>query len=114
MKEPVMKEPVMKEIIEEIVHQSPVEYEELEVVHSCELPPVVITTHATTSVPTRATTHVPTRATTRTTHAALSHEIVPAKIIPKIEVNTISFPSFYQYVILSLITILIYYVNKSK
>jgi hypothetical protein len=111
-KEPVTKEPVTKElntkeIIEEIVHQSPVEYEELEVVHSCELPPVVITTH------------VPVRATTRTTHAALSHEIIPAKIIPakiipKIEVNTISFPSFYQYVILSLITILIYYVNKSK
>jgi hypothetical protein len=112
-KEPVTKEPVTKEIntkeiIEEIVHQSPVEYEELEVVHSCELPPVMIITHATT----HATTHA-------ARHAALSHEIVPAKIIPakiipKIEVNTISFPSFYQYVILSLITILIYYVNKSK
>lgn len=105
MKEPVMKEPVMKEIVEEIVHQSPVEYEELEVVHSSELPPVIIATRAT---------NITTNITTHDMHAALSHEIVPAKIVPKIEVNTISFPSFYQYIILSLITILIYYVNKSK
>jgi hypothetical protein len=123
MKEPVMKEPVMKEpvtkelntkepvtkelntkeIVEEIVHQSPVEYEELEVVHSCELPPVMIAMHAT-NVPMHAT-HVPKIVPTK---------MISAKIIPKIEVNTISFPSFYQYVILSLITILIYYVNKSK
>lgn len=103
MKEPVMKEPVMKElntkeIVEEIVHQSPVEYEELEVVHSSELPPVIIATHVPKIVPAKI----------------VSAKIVPAKIVPKIEVNTISFPSFYQYVILSIITILIYYVNKSK
>ena len=104
-KEPVTKEPVTKEIVEEIVHQSPIEYEELEVIHSSELPPVMI---VATSVATSVATHAP-------THATLSHEIVPAKIIPEmVEVNAISFPSFYQYVILSLITILIYYVNKNK
>ena len=92
------------------MHQSPIEYEELEVVHSCELPPVMI-------VATSVAAHVPTHAPTR---AMLSHEIVPAKIVPAkiipemVEVNAISFPSFYQYVILSLITILIYYVNKNK
>lgn len=110
MKEPVTKEAVTKEavtkelntkeIIEEIVHQSPVKYEELEVVHSSELPPVMIAMRTT-----RVATHVP---------KIVPAKIIPAKIIPKIEVNTISFPSFYQYVILSLITILIYYVNKSK
>ena len=110
-KEPVTKEPVTKEIVEEIVHQTPIEYEEVNVVDSGELPPVIIaaiTPVIATSVATSVATHAP-------THATLSHEIVPAKIIPEmVEVNAISFPSFYQYVILSLITILIYYVNKNK
>jgi hypothetical protein len=117
-KESVAKETDTKEIVEEIVHQSPIEYEELDIVHSSELPPVIL-------APTLAPIIVPAKIVPAKIIPAkivpakiVSAKIVPAKIVTaKIvpaKMNMISFPSFYQCVILTLITILIYYVNKNK
>jgi hypothetical protein len=93
-----------KEIVEEIVHQSPVEYEEPHdsILPRSELAPITLVAEELSSTLTEELSS--TLASTLTEELVLQ-EIVPTKIV---EVNKISLSSLYRYVILSLIIILVY------
>lgn len=101
-----------KEIVEEIVHQLPIEYEEPmdSILAPSELAPVILATTLAPVIlaPTLAPVILaPTLATTLATEP-IQHEFASTKIV---EVSKIS-PSFHQYILLSVMIILAYLFMK--
>jgi hypothetical protein len=97
-----------KEIVEEIVHQLPIEYEEPmdSILAPSELAPVIL---ATTLAPViLAPTLAPVILAPTLTTEPIQHEIASTKIV---EVSKIS-PSFHQYILLSVMIILAYLFMK--